>query len=68
MSPVIDEMMLSILLSHVADHGSVLNMQYYADSVMSGMCVVLCVCVCVCFVVCVYVSVCVCVVCVRGVR
>ena len=55
MSPVIDEMMLSILLSHVADHGSVLNTQYYADSVMSGMCV-LC---CVCSVVCVFCCVCV---------
>ena len=37
MLPVADEMMLSVLLSHVADHGSELNMQYYADSVMSGM-------------------------------
>ena len=45
MSPVVDEMMLSILLTHVADRGSVLNMQYYSDSIISGKCVCVRACV-----------------------
>lgn len=44
MSSVIDEMMLSALLAHVTDRGSVLDVQYYCDSVISGKCVCLCVC------------------------
>ena len=51
MSPVVDKIMLQILLSHVADHGSALDMQYYSDSVISGK-HVMCVCVCVCLFVC----------------
>ena len=55
---MIDEMMLSALLTHVTDCGSVLDIQYYCDSVISGKFV--CVCVCVCYV-CAW---CVCVACV----
>ena len=48
MSPVVDEIMLRILLSHVADCGSVLDMQYYSDSIISGKRVRVCVHTCMC--------------------
>ena len=44
-------MMLSALLTHVTDCGSVLDIQYYCDSVISGKFVCVCVCLlCMCMV------------------